>query len=490
MPNLNALGKQLCSSALGRFGSARYFEENCIELKETLVKLARLGRYNDISSVMKEFDDRLKYHNLTEDQVVFLLGLMPISLDSALNTLMSGSEDVATMLARNLVEYNCFSGEETTYSDVVTGFLKQGYTSQACHLMSAYMAADIDNATTVMEQVMGVIYHAIDEGDDDVIVWAREHEHLIKQAFLNDHKKFHMRTGIDLYEKGLEDLGATVMRSDPYISDLDLLEREELIGVSPRPSACTPSDQRAYILYMLAKEELSPEWSDIRLDINKLGSHSDEKLSSCIDYLNRNSRVAVRSSVDRVCAALIKNAKCPNDFSDIKLIVNGARADLSSKIIAEAVSEASKSILNYDDKSRATPYVLEFDKMFNSYGSVDYGDNASVFAEQINAVIPELGVITIATYLDQLMHFPINKDLITSHINSLIKDMSLTTLTVYFKYDDHYPLDPKIVSERIANEWSTADLKTRDELLSKTPRHIALICKPMKVQILENEIGI
>lgn len=455
MINLKQHAIELCNSILKPHRSHWQFEENCVDLKETMVKLSALGRYGDIKTVMTEFDGLSQNHSMPPERAAFLLSVMPASVDTALFFLPEHSPEVASVLVKNLIQHESFSGEETKFSYLVQQLFEQGYGEQGCDLLDAYLRAHEEDHVKATDDIFEILDYAIDIGYPEILAWARVNESLITASYLRcSNSKICMSVGVELYELGLESLGTEIIKEMFAPSDFDLCKREELIGLKPSISRITPRSQSAYITYMLTKDGIGPEWLDISLNISQFKHDPDGNLTAYRNKINKAGLVVQRTAMNTLCAAIMRNAQTPQDLDIITPQMNAVGCEYRSPVMVLALTHVLPGIMT--SAKADTTWILNIDKMLNKNALVNYGSHLSDIGLKINQSIPDIKLKDIVSHIDALERLA----------------------------------DKNLIGSVIDTRWPNMDEKFKGELRDAVPKSIALCSKCLKGHVIELELGL
>lgn len=455
----NALS--LCQAILGNGSQPRNFDENCLELKETLHKLATEGRYGDIKAVMTEFEERCRYHKLDAPQMGMIASLIPLTLDSAGYMLHPESDEVASAVVRNILYYQSFTREEggdNDLKDLMELMLNSGFYRQADELFDGLRVAFGDDHDAWMIEVMFAINFAFGDGHGQVIDWVKKREDELTEAFkLSRNTHGCMSVGIELYEAGAVKLGAEMIRVTFAPDGYDLIKAEELIGLAPTPTKIDYHSQNAYINYMLHKEILSSEWSSIPLKLSLLTGDSRESLQTLLRIFNSDGRVASPPALNRISAAMIRQAQNCSELDAIMLEMNKVGADLYSPIVVDAITDIIPTIIASRATTAGAPAILYLDLMMNRLGKVDFSAHASLIEEKINEWAPVINLKDFAGYAERI---------------------------------DKFSFDRKAMGASIQEKWTSATETMRELLKEVTPKSVALTCRALKGSVIERELGL
>jgi hypothetical protein len=456
MASLRTTALENCSSILSRYKTDKYFDEYCSDLQGALAEMARLGRYGDIGAVMMNFEKNAQNHCLSGDQILKVLSFMPVSLDAAPYFLLKEHHEVAASLANNLIEHENLSGEVESLSSVVINFCENGCEDAACTLLSAFLAANDDDPALVVQEVFMVLQTAIGDGYPGPMNWAWQNEEVLVASFVRDRTVKHMETGIDFYEWGLKLLGEAIIRSRPHAHGFELCHAASLIRMVPGPTTVSPNSQHAIMTYMLSQTSLGEEWLDVTFDIKGACKRDNETAQSCVSLLNRQGVTVAKESIEFLCAALLSNATSTQDLDAVKLQINKLMADIDAPVITAACHKIIPAMIQAEPIAGA-PAILYFDKMLNKGSRLDYADKAQIIAAQIDKAIPDMSLSQLASYIDRVLRFPVDRRAIGLHIDK---------------------------------NWGSASEAVKEVYRDRTPGNIAVMSKPLKGSVIERDMGL
>lgn len=450
----------LCQAILGSGASPWNFEGYCLELKETLHELSTQGRYGDVRVVMNEFEERCKFNRLDAPQMGFLATVMPLSLDSAVYLMHKESAEVASIIVKNLIQYQCFTrdeGGDIDLDELMEQMLDSGFAQQACELLDGLMEAYKDDHDAFMVELMKAINYAFSDGHEEVISWVRQNESAVTHAYLSTKNSHgYVSVGIELFEAGVEIFGAEMIKAMVAPHGYDLIQAEELIGISPSPFKAFGKSQDAYVNYMLSKEYLSPQWSDVSVNLSSLVGESRESLSKLLSMFNADGRITTPPALNRVCAAMIRQAKDYTDLDAIKLEMNRVNGDLYSPAVVDAINHIVPTIAASRPAPMA-PAILYLDNMMNRMDKVDFSPHTALIESKINEWAPTMSLSDFARYAERI---------------------------------DKFQFDRKAMGASIEAKWPSANETMRELLKDVTPKSVALTSRALKGSVIERELGL
>ena len=452
----------LCLAILGNGSKPWNFDENCLELKENLHQLSLEGRYGDVKAVMTEFESRCRYHKLHDaSHMCMIASLIPLTLDSAGYFLHPESDEVASAVVKNILYYQSFSREEggdNDLKDIVESLLNAGFYDQAGELLDGLKVAFGDDYDAWMTEVMFAINFAFGDGHGQVIDWVKKREDELTDAFERA-KDSHgcMSVGIELYEAGALKLGAEMIKAGCAPDGYDLITGEELIGLIPDPAKFDDHHQEAYVNYMLHKETLPSEWSSIPLRLSFLKEDSRESLQTLLKIFNSDGRVSPPSALNRVFAAMIRQAQDCNDLDVITLDMNKIGGDMYSPAVVEAITDIIPTITCSRATTAGAPAILYLDQMMNRLDKVDFSAHASLIEEKINEWAPNINLKDFAGYAERI---------------------------------DKFAFDRSAMGASIQEKWPSATETMRELLKDVTPKSVSLTCRALKGSVIERELGL
>lgn len=458
MSDLKHKALSLCRGVLRDNSSQGRYEMECIEFKEAMVKLASLGRYGDIRVVMNEFEDACRYHNLKAEQSAFLASVIPLSIDTACHLLMS--PEAATVIVGNILENECYTRDgHYGLSDLIENLIESKYEAQACALMDGLIVAFQYERDTLMPLIMTAVHLAVTEHCPMVNEWLQQHDKAIASLYTSaDRCSDSVREGIDLFEIGAETFGLAMINKMYSPEHLELLEAEELTGVSPTPYRMERSpvkDQGAYITYIMGREDLTDEWLDMKVDLDQFKPGNSMNLADIRIELSKEGRVASKNSIDLVCAVLLSNAKNHADIDIVKKQMKLVGGYMKSPFVLKAIEKVIP-IITEAEAEMGVPAILLLHRKLDIYDLINYEHYAEGIRSRLDDWIPTAKIDDVAEYISCL---------------------------------DKFEFDRKALGALIDHNWNTMSPQTSTILLDKAPKSIALASRYLKGHYLEMELG-
>jgi hypothetical protein len=419
---------------------------------ENFKLMAEQAKYSIISYAHQALDESISKGNVTDDRVLAISQVLPISLSACCINLPTDNPELARALAMNIIRHEDYHSDSSTrIEDAIIQFIEYGYSDAAVLLLEGMMAVSYGYYSYNHRAFMIVLGMAFEEGDQTIIEWTKNKEEYILQTDIRSSMEDStcQWQGNFFYKNGVKKLGAIIMERCPGSSrGVELFERELFTGRGIDPSNPNVKDLGAIVAYMLGTPNLSREWF--------AASIKDISGKLLTDNIKALRDIGVNVSNDRIELVAAIMIATSTKLTSIQS-VNESLAQLGIALPKELADIAYNQAM--PKAWMGIQALVKFNQIaIESGAEVDY----SVVQDRIDKEI----LIWQEGY--------------SSH----------TEMIAIMCDSPHFPISDVQFSKAIDLKWSRWNARERDHMFNNTPKRIAAMSTQLKGVALEQAIGL